>query len=115
MDLVGVQHHHAHIASCLADNGEAGPVIGVAFDGTGYGPDGTIWGGEFLVAELGHVRAGRAPGAGAAAGRRGRHPAAVADGGGLPGPRRRAPRRSLAVTARHEDQWAAVCPWRARG
>ena len=46
-----VQHHYAHIVSCMAENGAAAPVIGVAFDGTGYGTDGTIWGGEFLRAD----------------------------------------------------------------
>jgi len=45
-----VQHHHAHIVSCMFDNDIDGRVIGVAFDGTGYGPDGNIWGGEFLTA-----------------------------------------------------------------
>lgn len=50
VDLVGVQHHHAHIASCMAENQLDGKVIGFALDGTGYGTDGNIWGGEVLIA-----------------------------------------------------------------
>jgi hydrogenase maturation protein HypF len=92
VDLVGIQHHHAHIASCLADNGwptDAGPVIGVAFDGTGYGSDGTLWGGEFLVASYadftrgGHFAPVALPGGAAAIRQPWRMAAAYLDAAGL--------------------------------
>ncbi len=116
VELVGVQHHHAHIASCLADNGEDGPVIGVAFDGTGYGPDGTIWGGEFLIADLASFeRAGclvpvPMPGGAAAIRQPWRMAAAYLASSyraGLPA--------GLAVRDRNEDRWTAVTSMAARG
>ena len=119
VDLRGVQHHHAHIASCLADNGAAnngaaghwigGPVIGVAFDGTGYGTDGTIWGGEFLAADLatfergGHLAPVPMPG-GAAAIRQPWRMAAAYLGA-----------EDLDVARRNAERWPTVVAMARRG
>lgn len=106
--LVGVQHHHAHIASCLADNASASRVVGVAFDGLGLGTDGTAWGGEFLVADLegftrqAHLAPVAMPGGDAAT----RHPWRMAASyldlafaGDLP---------DLDVVRRHDTLWGQV-------
>jgi hydrogenase maturation protein HypF len=109
VELEGVQHHHAHVAACLADNGEPGPVIGVAFDGLGYGADGTIWGGELLVADLegfrraGHLEPVPMPGGPAAIREPWRMAAAWLDAafaGQVP--------ERLEVTARNRDRWERV-------
>ena len=109
LPVVGVQHHHAHIASCMADNEWYQPVIGVAFDGTGYGADGTLWGGEFLIADLGGFeRAGHLlpvplPGGVAAI----REPWRMAAAYGVPA--------DLEVARRNAARWDAVVALAERG
>ena len=106
VELVAVQHHHAHIAACLADNGEDGRVIGVAFDGLGYGADGTLWGGEFLVADprgferAGHLCTVAMPGGTAAIREPWRMAAvyALASGSGV----------SLPIAERHAAEWPII-------
>ncbi|MEX5707717.1 carbamoyltransferase HypF [Parafrankia sp. FMc6] len=108
LPVVGVQHHHAHIASCLADNGHPGPVLGVAFDGLGFGPDGTLWGGEFLWADLAgftrlaHLTPVPMPGGVAAIRAPWRMAAAHLLAAGVADPDR------LAVARRNADRWDAV-------
>jgi hydrogenase maturation protein HypF len=109
LPLVGVQHHHAHIASCMADNEWYDPVIGVAFDGTGYGTDGTLWGGEFLVADLagfervGHLLPVPLPGGAAAI----REPWRMAAAYGVPA--------DLDVARRNATRWDTVVALAERG
>ncbi|MEU8361559.1 carbamoyltransferase HypF [Nonomuraea sp. NPDC048882] len=111
VEHVGVQHHHAHIASCLADNGDPGPVIGVAFDGLGHGPDGTLWGGEFLRADLtgyqrlGHLAQVPMPGGTAAIRQPWRMTAAYL----------RDERPGLDVARRNAERWPAVLQLAATG
>ena len=68
VELVGVQHHHAHLAACLAEHGVDEPAVGAIYDGSGYGTDGGVWGGEILVGDLrgferaGHLAEVRLPG-----------------------------------------------------
>ena len=109
VELVGVQHHHAHIASCLVDNAVTGPVIGVAFDGLGLGTDGTAWGGEFLLADLqdfarvAHLATVPMPGGDAATRQPWRMAAAHLDAaydGAVPA--------GLAVAARQGQRWSQV-------
>ncbi len=109
VELVAVQHHHAHIAACLADNGVHGPSIGVAFDGLGFGLDNTIWGGEFLIADLakfervGHLESVAMPGGTAAIKQPWRMAASYlhhAYGETIP--------EQLEVVARHADQWRQI-------
>jgi hydrogenase maturation protein HypF len=103
VELVGVQHHHAHLAACLAEHGETGTAVGAIYDGAGLGMDGTSWGGEILVGDLlgferaGHLLPVRLPGGDRAAREPWRMACAWLTAAGEPPPE----------ALRHE-RWAAV-------
>lgn len=107
LETIEVQHHHAHAAACLAEHGESGPSLALVFDGTGYGPDGTLWGGELLrfnltdFVRLGHLEPVPLPGGEAAIRQPWRSAAAYLEACGRPVPFRRWPevRQSLQVNA----------------
>jgi hydrogenase maturation protein HypF len=107
LPLVEVQHHHAHAASCLAEHGEEGPALALVFDGTGFGTDGTLWGGELLRADLASferlawLEPAPLPGGEAAVREPWRMAAVLLEQAGLPVPWREwgAVRASLAVNA----------------
>jgi hydrogenase maturation protein HypF len=116
-DKIGVQHHHAHIASCLADNEAAGPVIGVAMDGTGFGDDGTIWGCEVMACDLHsykrlfHLRYVPLPGAAAAIREPWRMGAIYLDAAFG----EHAPDLDLPFVRRSRDRWAPILQMARKG
>jgi hydrogenase maturation protein HypF len=107
VEVIGVQHHHAHAAGCLAEHGERGPALALVFDGTGYGTDGTLWGGELLRCDLtgferlAHLEPVPLPGGAAAIREPWRLAAVHLERAGLPMPFDRWPlvRQSLRVNA----------------
>ena len=114
---VGVQHHHAHLAACLAEHGSTAPAVGAIYDGSGYGTDGTVWGGEILVGDLssadraGHLLPVRLPGGDRAARQPWRMAAAWLQAAGAA---RALPPESLRRAVPHE-QWETVCEMARRG
>ncbi len=110
VETVGVQHHHAHLAAALAEHGEEAPAVGAIFDGTGFGTDGTVWGGELLVGDTsaferaGHLHPVRMPGGERAI----RQPWRMACAWLLEALGPEPPRPPLLADAVPEEEWAKV-------